>query len=367
MDTNQNRKFDDKNSFFESCFEEEGLIFLGIVDLKRQESTDFFRKWLSLGYHSEMRFLERNIEIREDPTRLFPGAKTGIIFALPYYCGDTYDEIISSKNPSVSQYARFPDYHRIMKIKAERVLKKIRIKLGNTGLNSFESRIYTDSAPIFERAFAARTGSGFIGKNFFFIHREKGSFILLGEIITSIGFFELSCESEGKTCANLCRDCQLCWESCPTKAYKNGFFDANRCISYWTIENRGIIPVSYWKWLKWYYFGCDICQLVCPYNKGIPIADHDNLGGKRKYPALFDIAMMEQDFFYHFFKGTPLERATKAGLQRNALIALTVTENKNIIETLKIVKKMATDNTLVMTIHQIEKFLDINKNAGSGT
>ena len=137
---------------------------------------------------------------------------------------------------------------------------------------NFNSKIAVDSVPIFERAIAAKTEFGFIGKNTCYIHPKKGSFFLLGEIILDEVIKQdskLAVETTKRTDLGGCGSCKRCQVHCPTGALDKEYeLDANLCLSYWSIESRGIIPEKFWPWFSKFYFGCDICQLVCPYNRG---------------------------------------------------------------------------------------------------
>lgn len=300
-----------------------GLEFLGIVPLGVEEGFDFFQRWLAAGKHAEMAYLANNIHCRRDPRELLEGARSAIILGLPYYQGDTYRRTDSENAVPVAQYARLKDYHRYFKKQARLIVD------GMKGFSQEEhqERIVVDSAPLLERALAAKTSVGFIGKNSMYIHPQKGSFFLLGEILTTRSFSydepaqvnPLQRSSEGG-----CGTCKRCQVYCPTGALDEAYsVDARKCLSYFTIEHRGTIPVEYWRWLPYSLFGCDICQLVCPYNRAAERVHHD-LVKIKKLPPLKEIVLMDQRFYEETFGGTPMTRAKREGLQRNALIAMVV-------------------------------------------
>ena len=155
-----------------------------------------------------------------------------------------------------------------------------------------------------------------------------------------------------------CGTCTLCQVECPTGALNEDYvIDSNRCLSYWTIEQRGTIPEKYWPWLGKYYFGCDICQLVCPYNKEASANQLDDKIPIRKYPSLFEIATMDQRKYEIAFGGTAMTRAKRNGLRRNALIAMTVTGDSRLGEAMaraRVDGGYPIDETLV----QIENYRD---------
>jgi epoxyqueuosine reductase len=184
--------------------------------------------------------------------------------------------------------------------------------------------VCVDTAPILERALAASAGAGFIGKSSMFIHKTHGTFLMLGEI--------LSTRSTGEPAAQFpqtppnCGSCQRCQTYCPTGALNTAYtLDARRCLSYYTIEHRGTIPVAFWPWLRFYMFGCDICQLACPKNRSVPAAPvrtHSRWGNAETAPSLLEIVQMSERDYANWFGGSPLTRAKREGLQRNALIAM---------------------------------------------
>lgn len=304
-------------------FRREGLLLLGAVPLEYDEDAGRFRRWVADGNHASMAYLEANMSLRCDPQGFFKGAKTALVFGFPYH----HDSLERSK-PKVARYAQYKDYHRFMKKKAGEVLQGLKSMVPSE-LN-VEARIFVDSAPILERALAARTTHGFIGKNTLYIHPQFGSFLLLGEIISNVPFegsrkMEVDPSYRGEMGG--CGTCRRCQVHCPTGALSKDFqLDARRCLSYWTIEHRGPIPEEFWPYLGEYLFGCDRCQDVCPYNRSVP--EWQAAEGKvllkspMKTLSLFDVATMSPAQYADWFGGTPMTRAKIFGLRRNALIAM---------------------------------------------
>jgi epoxyqueuosine reductase len=182
---------------------------------------------------------------------------------------------------------------------------------------------------MFERAIASKTKGTFVGKNTCLIHKTKGSFLLLGEWVSTLGFDIDRVESvdpESRTADGGCGTCKRCQVHCPTGALDEDYrLDARLCLSYWTIENRGTIPKKFWSGVSQYVYGCDICQNVCPYNRG----QQDSvkrLDGMRAYsfPPLGKVVRMNQREYEGYFGGSPMTRAKKSGLSRNAMIAMYV-------------------------------------------
>jgi epoxyqueuosine reductase len=313
--------------------EAEELLFLGIVDLDCTEDYERFRRWLEESRQAGMGFLERNLDCRRDPASLLPGARTAVLFALPYACGDREES--APHPPRIAQYARFRDYHRLLWQKGEAIAQGLCELADNSATRC---RVTVDSAPILERALAAKSAQGFIGKNTLYIHPRHGSFLLLGEILTTATLpvdAKTPVPTERKTLEGGCGPCNRCQVNCPTGALAHDYtLDAKRCLAYWTIEHRGTIPEEFWPWLGHYYFGCDICQLVCPYNRKGEAGRHSAAMTPRTFPSLLKTATMTPAEYQTYFGGTPLTRAKRGGLRRNALIAMAVTGDPGLPEAL---------------------------------
>ncbi len=330
-----------------SLVEQEGLVYLGFLNLCEEARYAEFQQWLADKKHGEMSYLENHAELRRNPQLIVPGGKSAVVFALPYKQGDRLHS--HTQQPRIAQYARLQDYHKVLKIKGQRVLASL-LKLAPHG---HSGRVLVDSAPLLERALAERTLSGFLGKNTMFIHPEWGSYLLLAEIFLTWDLETLSSVAthpESKSCGT-CRRCQV---FCPTGALTPYSLDATKCLAYYTIEHRGPIPVKYWAHLKTYVFGCDICQLVCPFNRGVPLAK--NLAVKlAEFPPLSEVALMDQTYYERSFGGTPMTRAKRSGLRRNALIAMIVTEDPNLPEVLAQISQEG-DTLLTQTLEQIAEY-----------
>lgn len=306
----------------EELFAAEGLSMLGLVDLGPEPSFPQFASWLSEGRQAGMHFLEQNQHLRADPRALLPDGAQAIIFSLNYFQGDQLQAARRGVY-KFAQYARLRDYHRTMRAKAQRILLKLQaLRPGLLG------RVTVDSAPLLERALAARTAEGFIGKNTCYIHPRRGSFFLLGEIILNMPCSDsdqpAAVVSEQRQADGGCGSCRRCQVNCPTGALDRAYsLDARKCLAYWTIEHRGPIPFTFWPWLKTYVFGCDLCQLACPYNRQSALTT-EPLRIDPKQIDLLALASMSQEQYVDWFGGSPLTRAKRSGLRRNALIAMTV-------------------------------------------
>jgi len=311
--------------------EQAGLVFFGATDLDVRGDFARFEEWLAAGHGTGMPWIADNLALREDPAKLLPGAKSALVFGFRYYQGDRWRNSPPDGRPRIAQYARLRDYHRVLRKSGEEILTAL-LKMMTESDSSVvpqSGRVLVDSAPVLERALAAKSGTGgFIGKNTNYIHRKHGSFLLLFEILTTIDF--RAGQSPGDAAPRSgCGTCQRCQVHCPTGALDTAYrLETAKCIAYWTIEHRGAIPLEFWTWVGRYWFGCDICQLVCPWNRKATIADVTAL--KRVAPDvdLFSVATMDQTTYERLFGGTPMTRAKREGLRRNALIALTVNRDK---------------------------------------
>lgn len=316
----------------EQIFENSGLSFLGVVRLGREPEFERFEAWLEGNHHATMAFLEKNRHLRADPRQLLEGSRQALIFALPYYQGDLLHDARRGAY-RVAQYARMTDYHKSMRRRAEAILEHLKISQP-----SLEGRVTIDSAPLLERSLAARTSSGFIGKNTCYIHPQAGSFLLLGEVLLNADLLEADIPAQVqpslRTEKGGCGSCRRCQVYCPTGALDKAYqLDARKCLAYWTIEHRGTVPFEFWPWFKLYLFGCDICQLACPYNRSISRTP-EQLKTHLENLDLYDVATMSQARYEDLFGGTPLTRAKRAGLRRNALIAMAVAKDLRLQEAL---------------------------------
>ena len=343
----------------ESIVRSEGLIPLGIVNLgPMPREMARFQLWLDEKRHAEMAFLTQNAQVREDPRRLLEGAETAILVGLPYAQGDRLPQ--SGEPPRIAQYARLYDYHRVIWRKGEKILSQIHSQWGGPGS---KGRVVTDSAPLFERALAAGSGKGFIGKNTCFISPQAGSMMLLGELLTTLQLptsagIEKKISPQLRTKEGGCGTCRRCQVHCPTGALDEDYrIDARKCLAYWTIEHRGPIPEEYWPGVSRYIFGCDICQIVCPYNRTTSSKASEELLKIRTTPPLFEIATMGQAQYERLFGGTPMTRAKRTGLMRNALIAMTVTKHPRLAEAIGLIQERNEGDVVNATLDQISRWI----------
>ena len=264
-----------------------------------------FESWLKNNYHGQMSYMERNFDKRMDTRKLVDGSKSVISLLFNYYPSKE----INNNSFKISKYAYGNDYHFIIKDKLKTLLSSMRNEIGE-----IDGRVFVDSAPIMEKAWAKKSGLGWIGKNTNLISKKTGSFFFIAEIIVDL---ELEYDNE---VTDHCGSCTACLDACPTDAlYEPYKIDASKCISYFTIELKEQFPNDLKKDFNDWIFGCDICQDVCPWNKfSIPNKEpllnpknEINQYSKKDWLELTD------EVFKVVFKETSLERTKFKGLKRN--------------------------------------------------
>ena len=280
-------------------------------------SADRLHAWLGRAHHGEMSYLARTVDKRAAPDRVLPGAKTVICLAVSYFNRETGSRGGGQVSPHglVARYSRHTDYHEVL---GER-LKDLAAFVDCTTGGGERSLWYVDTGPILERDLAQRAGIGFIGKHTNLISRELGNWILLAEILTTT-------EIEPDTPeVNRCGSCTRCITACPTRAITEPFqLDARLCISYLTIELKGAIPIELRPLIGNRIFGCDDCLAACPWNR---FAQEGRLMRYHARPELdlldlIELLQLDDAAFKSRFRGTPLLRAKRRGLRRNACVAL---------------------------------------------
>ena len=266
------------------------LTFFGIIPLEENEAAySHFTKWIKEKKHAQMYYLEKHSHCRKNPSNLLEKSKSAIICGFNYYQGDYYE--FHPKQAKIAQYSRIKDYHKFMEQKGNFILNQIK-KIDHI----VEGKVCVDKLPILERDLAQRTESGFIGKNTMFIHSKKGSYFLLCEILLTIKlpYDEIEqIDHTKRSSKGGCGSCRRCITFCPSQALDQEYtLDANKCLAFHTIENRKTVPINLWPHFKHFFFGCDICQLVCPYNKKSEI--NESLPKQLKNINLFEVSTMKQ-------------------------------------------------------------------------
>lgn len=293
-----------------------GFEHFGWSSLTLPVSLSVYETWLSQGYHGDMTYLEHHRDKKANIQTLAPNAKSLISVAIPYYQHPEPSESVPQQL-KVARYARGKDYHHWLLQR----LKDLASDLQKQN-PEHEFLCFTDTYPILEREWAWKSKMGWIGKNSMLIHPKKGSFFLLGEILTTLELSELT----PTVSADHCGTCTRCIDQCPTSAIlSNRTLDATKCISYWTIESRKIPPLELRQKFSGWFFGCDICQDVCPWNEKVfgkaeTSPNHHDLATLTQ--EILDILLSSNKKLTKRFAQTPLSRAGGFGLKRNALLCI---------------------------------------------
>jgi len=272
-----------------------------------EEEAPRLEEWLANGSHGKMSYMENHFDKRLDPTKLVEGAKAVISLSLNYYSTETRSDIDA---PKISMYAYGRDYHKVIKAKLKALINYIHEEIGEVG-----GRAFVDSAPVMDKAWAVKSGIGWMGKHSNVLSKKTGSFYFISELILDL---ELSADSP---VTDHCGKCTACIDACPTGAIiKPYVVDGSKCISYFTIELKDeIFPKEYHGKFDDWVFSCDICQEVCPWNRFskqhkepdfYPHKDLLNLT-KREWKEL------TEDVFQKLFKGSAVKRTKYQGLKRN--------------------------------------------------
>ncbi|NHB57268.1 tRNA epoxyqueuosine(34) reductase QueG [Acinetobacter sp. 194] len=275
-----------------------------------------FQEYLDRGYHGDMKFLEENLEKRADPKLLVPGTKSVICVRMDYLVETPKPRYVPDEPNSaiIARYARGRDYHKVMRGRLKTLATRMREKIGD-----FESRPFADSAPIFEKSLAENAGMGWTGKHTLLIHKKSGSFFVLGELFTSL---ELPFDTPA---TKHCGSCTACIDICPTQAIVEPYMlDARKCIAYLTIEYQGIISEELRAGIGNRVFGCDDCQLICPWNgfaKTATIEDFNPRHGLDDV-SLLDLWLWDEATFLEKTEGSPLRRTGYQSFMRNIAIGL---------------------------------------------
>lgn len=333
---------------------EAGFDRAGVATLEPIERGGVYLRWLAGGGHASMGYLERRVEERLEPARILAGARSVLCVAVVYHplAGEAEGEAAEDGAgeggagedgagedwaggseamaeptgdlwPRVARYARGRDYHNLMGKRLRRLARRLREEFPGA-----DTRAYVDTGPVLERELAARAGLGVAGKNTCLLSRDDGSWFLLGELFTTLDL------APDEPLADLCGRCTRCLDACPTGALPEPYrLEAERCISYWTIEHRGAVPAEVRSSLGDWVFGCDVCQDVCPWNLrwegradrgGRRPADHPDLRlpegrGRLDLAGLLGIGEEEYE---ETFRGSAMKRARRVGLKRNAALAM---------------------------------------------
>jgi len=294
-----------------------GFQQVGIAGVELAEDEAHLRDWLARGQHGEMAYMARHGDKRSRPAELLPGTLRVVSVRMDYGTGEdqtAWRTLDDGGRAYVARYALGRDYHKVMRARLQRLAERIEAAAG-----AFGGRVFVDSAPVLERALARNAGLGWIGKNACLINKDAGSWFFLGEI-----YLDLPLPVDAPAAAH-CGTCSRCIDICPTKAIvAPNRIDARRCISYLTIELKGSIPEEFREAIGNRIFGCDDCQLVCPWNKFAKRFDEPDFRVRNGLDeaTLNELFAWTEEEFLRRTEGSAIRRAGYEGWLRNIAVAL---------------------------------------------
>jgi epoxyqueuosine reductase len=301
-----------------------GFQQLGISDIDLSTTEQQLHDWLAKGFAGDMAWMSRHGTKRTRPAELVPGTVSIISVRMDYRPLQKYDPIMILNHPElayVSRYALGRDYHKMMRKRLQKLAKKIEavLTLKNENNTDFQYRVFVDSAPVMEKPIAVKAGLGWQGKHTNVLNKEAGSWFFLGEIYTNLPL-DPSTERNDH-----CGDCTACIDICPTQAIIKPYeLDARRCISYLTIEHQGVIAEEFRTAIGNRIYGCDDCQLICPWNRFANIANDEDFSIRHQLDSesLLNLFVWSEEEFLKKMEGSPIRRIGFERWQRNIAIAL---------------------------------------------
>jgi epoxyqueuosine reductase len=306
-----------------------GFDLCGVVSAGIFPELERFEEWIRRGFHGEMNYLED--PRRRDPARVMEPLRSVVVCGMNYNTKHPYSVEAAGSAAGdeprgwSSRYAWGDDYHEVLWSRLNVLEGELKERFGET----LVSKAYADTGPVAERVLAKYAGLGWLGKNTLLLNEKMGSWLFLGVILTSLELKPSLAAAEPAP-LDLCGNCRQCLDACPTGALVEPYvMDARRCISYLTIELRGSVPEEFREKIGWQVYGCDICQDVCPYNRGAPAAELKEfqprmLDSEKSLllPKLGWLAGLSEEEFHVVFRGSAMKRTKWRGLVRNSCIAL---------------------------------------------
>ena len=322
-----------------------GFDQIGISDINLEHAKKPYQDWIKSNFQGDMSYLKRHSDLKFNPKKLVPNTLRVISARIDYFPNDrnTRSTLKNKDKAYISRYALGRDYHKVIRSKLKKLSEKIKAEVKE---HSVEFRVFTDSAPVLEVELAEKAGLGWRGKHTLLINKDHGSWFFLGEI-----FINLPLPTDSKL-SNHCGSCKACIDICPTKAiiapYK---LDARKCISYLTIEHKGVIPLEYRKAIGNRIYGCDDCQLICPWNKYSKVTnEHDFLIRKNLHTiSLIESFKLSKEKFETLFNGSAILRLGYERWLRN--IAIGLGNAKKSKEILLLLNKRLSDTSPMVKEH----------------
>ena len=309
-----------------------GFDQIGISDINLEHAKKPYQDWIKSNFQGDMSYLKRHSDLKFNPKKLVPNTLRVISARIDYFPNDKNTKLaLKNKDQAyISRYALGRDYHKVIRAKLKKLSVKIKDEITNYPI---EFRVFTDSAPVLEVELAEKSGLGWRGKHTLLINKEHGSWFFLGEIFINLPL------PVDKKLTNHCGTCSACIDICPTKAIVAPYkLDARKCISYLTIEHKGVIPIEYRNAIGNRIYGCDDCQLMCPWNKYSKVTnEHDFMIRNNLHKiSLLESFKMSKEKFEEIFNGSAILRLGYERWSRNIAIGLgNAKKSKVIIAALK--------------------------------
>lgn len=309
MPTQSDLKASDNAQLIKQLALELGFSFCGIskADFLADEAPRL-EAWLNKSMHGEMAYMENHFDMRLDPRLLVPGAKSVVSFLFNYFPDPQHS--FADGALKVSKYAWGEDYHYVVKDKLKLLMQQLSEKIG-----AIDGRAFVDSAPVLDKAWAKKSGLGWIGKNANLINKRQGSFFFIAELI-----IDLELEPDGPV-TDHCGTCRACIDACPTEAIVEPYVvDGSKCISYFTIELKKELPAEWISKMDGWLFGCDVCQDVCPWNRFSSINTEQRFAPRQQLLNMSSGEWQDltEEVFVQIAQRSPLKRKGLDGLRRNA-------------------------------------------------
>ena len=302
-----------------------GFQNLGVSDINLSEEETYLQQWLGKKFHGDMEWMQRHGNKRTRPAELEPETISIISVRMNYRPPQTHDPVMILNHPErayISRYALGRDYHKMMRKRLQKLATKLQDKLQKVLQEkdiSMQFRVFVDSAPVMEKPIAVKAGLGWMGKHTNVLSKDAGSWFFLGEIYTNLPL------EKTKAVEEHCGECTACIDICPTKAIIKPYeLDARRCISYLTIEHKGVIAEEFREAIGNRIYGCDDCQLVCPWNRFAPDATQAECAIRNNLDSaqLLELFAWTETEFLKNMEGSPIRRIGFERWQRNIAIAL---------------------------------------------
>jgi epoxyqueuosine reductase len=350
----------------------EGLSVVAVADPGAfEEDQKHLSNWQDSGFAGEMVFMQRDAALLANPSRIVPDARSVVVIGA-FYDRD-HRELLPPGHGRVARYAWGRDYHKVLRKRLASLCQRVEQHIGRKMIY----RVFSDSVPLLERALARRAGLGFIGKNTMLIMPRAGSFLFLAEILWDLEIKGLPSEApliQESTSKAHCGTCTQCLTECPTGALVGErLLDARRCISYLTIEKRGVLTLQERSWIGEWVFGCDVCQDVCPFNvlsiakKAKPDISEfgPQFGVGQSLDLRLTLKISDEQAFVKRFAGTPLMRTKREGLLRNAAVVAANTKAIEVLDSLEAAVRR--DPSPIIRSHALWGYITLASHEGSRT